>query len=100
MSGSNDHNGKVEHISGRPLYSEYQFWPLHALTSQQSNGASHTGHFTLNKQNPLSTWTLIHMGHRDSPDVAERKKSAFQKLNPGYQAGSEAFHMPDHSVTD
>jgi len=40
------------------------------------------------------------MGHRDSPDVAERKKSAFQKLNPGYQAGSEAFHMPDHSVTD
>jgi len=55
MSGSNDHNGKVEHISGRPLYSEYQFWPLHALTSQQSNGASHTGHFTLNKQNPLST---------------------------------------------
>jgi len=40
------------------------------------------------------------MGHRDSPDVAQRKKFAFQELNPGYQAGSEALHMPDHSITD
>ena len=100
MSGSNDHKGKVELISGRLLYSEYQLWPLHALTSQQSNGATHTGHFTLNIQNPPSTSTLIHVGYRDSPDVAQRKKCAFQEMNPGYQAGSEALQMPDLPLTD
>jgi len=35
------------------------------------------------------------VGHRDSPDMAQRKKFAFQELKPGYEASSEALYAPD-----